>query len=646
MKKFFGKIALCLLPFYMTAIFSCSNSGDTPAALLTNINTPSQPADATTQTGGGQQTGGQTAQPNFLTDWETMEDLYINDGGKLDTKIAAPWNKKASKTIMPESVRFDIKKETGWDVAFNLMNQDDLQDTNYFGLYNKYTGALRIFYYYNKEVSQSATDFAFDVALGIDSAKNPAYYAALKYGIPMDADVKTNVNLLGSGGASKTFNILITPYSGIDRKEMTQGWYAFDIDMSAYTGKSFYTDGSPIQIACRANNKTSVSLGTSILGDLGGTFDGAIDRANAQASSNGTSELLKDISGGASSVATAFDATAKAFSKDGNILSLLSAGFHWISSGFNIASLFTKNRDDPAPQQEQDKLSGKLDLKLNATAQTQGYLESDVATNVAPLTMEKEAFNPDSNIGKGVWNIDKSPEVYFIPETIFNIDEFAYFYDPTSFKVIINKELFPDAVNINTFSYCGIYVNPAEGKCLSVTRNTAFREALGLNSLENPSFNIATLSELSDKVTQSRNYEPFKLSNDLNLHHMQIDIDGVNNYFFDCDGYLLLSNDNYSTHTFCFMLEPKFRFHNECPPTNYPELYVVVVVVFESNGKTFWYSRTYIPNVSEISVSDAKDILTGAKNRIAERTDILPEYEAEYTRVMNEKLRILSQPIQ
>ena len=127
---------------------------------------------------------------------------------------------------------------------------------------------------------------------------------------------------------------------------------------------------------------------------------------------------------------------------------------------------------------------------------------------------------------------------------------------------------------------------------------------------------------------------------------MQIDIDDVNNYFFDCDGYLLLSNDNYSTHTFCFMLEPKFRFHNECPPTNYPELYVVVVVVFESNGKTFWYSRTYIPNVSEISVSDAKDILTGAKNRIAERTDILPEYEAEYTRVMNEKLRILSQPIQ
>ena len=224
MKKFFNLAALCLAPLFLAAIFSCSNNGDAPANL--------------TQIIGTQQTDGQAAQTKFLTDWETMEFLYINDSGTLNKKIEAP---------------------------------------------NKYTGVLRFFYYFNKEVSQSATDFAFEVILGTDGAKNPAYYAALKYGIPMDADVKTNVNLLGAGNTSKTFHLLITPYSGIGRNEMSQGWYAFDIDMSAYTGKSFFTDGSPIQIACRANNKTSVSLGTDILGKIGGDFNGTIDKAKLQA---------------------------------------------------------------------------------------------------------------------------------------------------------------------------------------------------------------------------------------------------------------------------------------------------------------------------------------------------------------------------
>ncbi len=101
-----------------------------------------------------------------------MEDLCINDSGKLNTKVAAPWNSRVSATLLPDTVRYDVKKEDGWDVAFDFLNQDDLKDMNYFGLYNKYTGVLRIFYYYNREVSQSATDFAFEVVLGSDGSPN------------------------------------------------------------------------------------------------------------------------------------------------------------------------------------------------------------------------------------------------------------------------------------------------------------------------------------------------------------------------------------------------------------------------------------------------------------------------------------------
>ena len=621
MKKFFGLAALCLLTLFLATIFSCSNSSDnsTLMALLA-------------AQGGPKKTDEQTAQTNFLTDWEKMEFLCINDSGTLNKKIEAPWNKEAASTLMPESVRMDVKKEDGWEVAFNLMNKDGHPDMNYFGLYNKYTGVLRFFYYYNKDVSQSATDFAFEVILGTDGAKNPAYYAALNYGIPMDADVNTNVNLLGAGNTSNTFHLLITPYSGIGRREMTQGWYAFDIDMSAYTGKSFYTDGSPIQIACRANNKTNVSLGTDILGKIGGDFNGAIDKAKQQASSNGTSALLSDIAGGSSSVGKALTSTANALDKDGPaaVVAGVGAVFDWIACGFNIAAICKKDRSKPAP--EQDKMSGKLDLKLNATAETQGYLETSVATNVKQFTLEKAAFNPNSYVGKGVWNIDKSPEVYFIPETIFDDLELAYFYDPTSFNVTINTELFPDAANIKVISYCGVYMRD-ENK----TRNTIFREALGLGSLETPTYEGEKLLSLSREVEEGRCDRTF---DSLNLSdHLP------NGYFsgdeLDYDGRALKLNDE--NPAFNFMLEPHLRFLSGSVPTKYPELYVAVAVLFESNGKTFFYSRTYLPKVSEISLDKAKEILAGIKERLAARTDML--YKDEYTRVANKKLEILSEPI-
>ena len=621
MKKFFNLAALCLAPLFLAAIFSCSNNGDAPANLMQIIGT--------------QQTDGQAAQTKFLTDWETMEFLYINDSGTLNKKIEAPWNKEAASTLMPESIRMDVKKEDGWEVAFNLMNKDGHPDMNYFGLYNKYTGVLRFFYYFNKEVSQSATDFAFEVILGTDGAKNPAYYAALKYGIPMDADVKTNVNLLGAGNTSKTFHLLITPYSGIGRNEMSQGWYAFDIDMSAYTGKSYYTDGSPIQIACRANNKTSVSLGTDILGKIGGDFNGTIDKAKLQASPNGTSVLLSDIADGSSSIGKALSSTADALDKEGPaaVVAGVGAVFDWVACGLNISAICKKDRSKPNPQ-PQDKMNGKLDLKLNATAETQGYLETSVATNVRQFTLEKAAFNPDSNVGKGVLNIDKSPEFYFIPETVFNSWEFACFYDPTSFNVTINTELFPDASNIKVISYCGIYMRDK-----NEARNTAFREALGLGSLETPTFNADRLYELSEKILkgQHRTYTSLKLSDDLpekQIHGQTISYGGY---------YLGLDNE---TTTLSFMLEPHIGFapNKEFSPTKYPELYVAVAVLFDSNGKTFFYSRTYLPKVSEISLDKAKEILAGIKERLAERTDM--PYKDEYTRIADEKLKLLSQPIQ
>ena len=554
MKKFLSLACLCLLPLFLAINFSCSNESGSPL-ILPSGGTGTQPTPTPQP---------HTESTNFLDDWETEQFLCINDSGKLDTKIEAPWNAEFSSTLMPDSIRLDVKKEDGWEVAFNLMNKDGHPDANYFGLYNKYTGVLRIFYYYNKEVASTATDFAFEVVLGTDGAKNPAYYAALGYGIPMETDVKTNVNLLGAGNASKTFHFLVTPYSGIERHTMTQGWYAFDVDMSAYTGKSFYTDGSSIQIACRANNKTSVTLGTDILGKIGGDFSGKIDRAKLSASSNGVSGTLGDIGAALGDISKASAATAKA-SLEGGVLGMLEPVGLWASAAFNIASRATKGGSGGSGQAQQDSLSGKLDLKLNATANTTGYLESDVATNVKQFTMEKTAFNPNSNVGKGVWNIDKSPAIYFISnrrvtsttsytmrdgqreyddkttaiylrpstrdeygdynwdsELVFDMGDGArmpYFYDPTSFEVSINRDVFPDAANVKVLSFCGIYENNG-----NKTQNTAFREALGIGSLDTPKYALSTTIGISE--VNDIDFSKYRLTTNGYLDSMILDLGG------------------------------------------------------------------------------------------------------------------------
>ena len=676
MKKLIFLNAVCIL---LAAFVSCSNDGGSPSTQQTPVSEI------------------HTESTNFLTDWETMEFLYINDNEKLDTKIDAPWNKSVSSTLMPNTIRFDVKKEDGWEVAFNLMNQDGHSDKNYFGLYNKYTGVLRIFYYYNKEVATSANDFAFDVILGSDGNNLPVYYSALNYAVPMDANVK-NVNLLGAGNEAHTFRVLITPYSNIGRQTMMQGWYAFDIDLSAYYGKSFYTDGSDIQIAFRANNKTTVSLGTDIIGKIYGDMSATIDLSQLSASSGG-------IGGAISSLANLLGDTSASSLRNieaelcGGLLGgvTLNQGLSYLSAAMKIGLFAYNSISGGGSEEQQPILKGKLDLKCNATADTKGYLESAVATNVKQITLGKSAFNPNSNVGKGVWNIDKSPELYFVSNKIIygeeypkederrtiayitkayyiNVGEsgvyalggdkcrFSYFYDPSSFEVTINKELFPDAANIKVLSFCGIYKNNG-----NKTQNTDFRAAVGLGDLKTdglalPSSPDETADESNYKCQSWKkssvgdffchftedqykecelkfdglSYKSFGKETDIHYHGQELSMDGSDsalNFIVEPQIYYACAtlNEDFSSHYYSDGLVIR--------PTRLPELYVVVIVQFESGGKTYSYSRTYLPKVSEVKYEDAKKIVSDIKTRLDSQTDKI--YKDEYKASLDKKMEFL-----
>ena len=522
-------LALILSAALALGLASCENASNNPA-LLAALGTPPVTNPATPTTGGGTETtssGGETETPTtngegqneseekplaFLEDWEKMEFLFINDDGKLDTKIDAPWNKAAASTLMPDNIRFDIKKDEGWDVAFNLMNQDGRPDMNYFGLYNKYIGVLRIFYYCNQEVTGSATDFAFEVILGSDGQNSKAFYNSLRYGIPNDANVNTSVNTLGDGNVAKTYHLIVTPYSGIGRSTLYKGWHAFDVDMSAYTGQKFTENGASIQIACKASNKTNVCLGTDITGKIFGDLSGTIDKTSMMAGADGVSGVLSSISSMLGGTGDSSLAAMESALLGGGLLASLNKYSLLASTAFNVLA---KGYDyiTGTNQIPKDKLNGKLDLKINAHADTTGYLETAVATNVKQFVIGPTAFNPNSNLGKGVWQITTSPKIYVIDDRIvctktdkpvgyenyetgyydakiyfsecngqkcfdllwyYNDLRIPYFFDPSTFDVIINPELFPDASDIKTLAYCGIFTNQ------NTVNDSAFRTAMGI----------------------------------------------------------------------------------------------------------------------------------------------------------------------
>ena len=649
MKKLFCLGIACL---FGTLFFSCNNNSDTPILLATASGIYHH-----------------SESTNFLPNWENQQFLYINDTSRLNTEIGAPWNTEAAQTLIPDNIRFDVKSADGWEVAFNLMNKEGYPDINYFGLYNKYSGVLRIFYYYNKEVASSATDFAFDVILGTDGAKNPAYYNTLNYGIPMEAEVNPSVNLLGAGTENRTFHLLITPYSCIDRHTMSQGWYAFDIDMSAYTGKSFCKSGSGIHIACRAGNKTSVSLGTEIVGTLGG----GISLESKQASSNGVSGTLADLSGWQSNVASALKQTGDA-AASGNPISAAGAAMQWVSSIFNFASILTKEDEQPL------KMTGKVDLKLNATANTKGYLESEVSTNVMQFALGKSAFNPDSNIGKGVWNIDKSPEIYFISDRIISEDytsgwyvdlnrniflhpdqklyflggkncRLPYFYDPSSFTVSLNRDAFPDASNIQVLTYCGIYEQNNNNN-----QNTTFRTVLGLGNLETKGLALPKVTNVgTDDWGTYYDYDQnitrkfFAVHTEEEYAQADLKFDGFtykrygNNQEFHYYGQELSSGGSLG-----FIMEPQIYYAQRYDdisgdfkiPSRLPELYVVVCVKFDSGGKHFYFSRTFLPKVSEIKYEEAKAKVAEIKTRLDSQADKI--YKDEYKASLDKKMEFLN----
>ncbi len=707
MKKFLKALVLALCAAF---VFAACDNGSASPIYMTVL------AGGTTGGGGGGATetpvtGGGSAEQaaSFETDWENMEFLCINNGGVLDTKIAAPWNRKASLTLMSDSVCGDMKKNDGWEMAFSLMNEDGYPDANYFGLYNKYLGTLRIYYFCNVDVAGSGSDFAFEVILETENGNSKPFYNTLRFGIPENIAVSQNKDLLNSG-VQKTFHFLLTPYSEIGQTTLRRGWHAFDIDLSAYTGNHFITNGARIQIACKTVSNSSVSLGTQISGKIDGEMNATINKEEVMAKSSGFGGALSTIAGflggdtSQSSLASIEASLCKGFMGSLNKYQL------WAHSAFNAAAQVINflSGEGQTPQPDKYTMNGTFDLKLNATAETNGYITAAAANNIPQVTVRKEAFNQNSSIGSGVWQITNSPVIYFISDRILTkthsskLDEagqitstndypdkypalpwgtnfvvsdltdasdprLPYFYDPTSFELSINPQVFPDARNVKVLSYCGIYVNQASSAA------TAFRSFIDLTKpifgqffkitgFLNCPIGIYTERKFKDCTKESYAassikfsedgqclpYKSFGQANEINYYGQVAEFEKGSTFnfmiepqnFYPYIGEWKNNTGNYREGVYREEGWWQYGYEYSCI-TELPELYVVVVLQFEagSDGRKFVFSRVYLPEIKSVDLATASSIATQIEARANFRSDI--QMASEYVASIKNRLQIL-----
>lgn len=436
---------------------------------------------------------------NFIKEWWKCTTVQING---LATPQKTPWTVEGGINIPPE-VRDSYRPDQGWEMAFCCLNDATLDGTRYFALYNKYTGQLRVFTYLLNPGGEG-NELSFMVKMGeYGSTDMYPIYHFYEYGIPSNHALGNSLSRspLICDGQNQAFMTLVTPYR--QSSSLSNGWHCFDIDLSAYTpeGRNWLNpDRKEAKLTIYPNTQTvqQVTLWGSILGDIGGTFSNErIIQHGGGNCMSGICGVLDWISGIATnslqncnSYAHLMALDNKEYGGSHGIGKYLNPVKYWGGMALSVVSgALGLIGDAMAEPVSYDTIPGKIDLKADMQLDASGYIKTFNSTNIRGLGVSTQAITSangaDGHVGKGLWGLADDPVVYVDKEdflstydhfnvqataTGYNSNNFGtyetrlvYAFDPTSVKVNINRELYPDIYDVNVTTTVGVYPNRKYG---------------------------------------------------------------------------------------------------------------------------------------------------------------------------------------
>ncbi len=566
------------------------------------------------------------ASDDFLTDWENMETTQIFYNGTHST-VNLPWA-KISQTTMPVDIRKDVKKKDGWEMAFSVLNDEGLDNCNYFGLYNKYLGTLRIFHYVT-DASTGGSNYSFAVYMGSTNNRNKyPFYHSLAYAIPDNhTSVINTMNLLGDGISRPcTFMSYFTPYTL--NSALAVGWTAFDVDMTAYcpSFNSWLSSGETMTIWCKTEKEERITLDGTLSANISGKYSKA--EAQTASSSSGVSCLLQK----AGSVIGDVQNSSLTGIEEVLTGSSLDTYCRYLGTACNLAAYaYDFIFDNPYNETVIDSMPGKIEMNMTGDVNLSGYINSLAQNNVSDLSIDVSRFKGDSShVGQGVWSLAEDPIVYVVDDVMMgdarrltltvNSDgtydnsnpetnhlRMVTFFDPTSIKLNINTDVFPDVSDVKVVCDYGVYPGVAAGHT---------SKYLQLMGIKQPTMKIVKDGE---KKTIYQSLSSSNKTTYLYQPHTNFVSDSLKETTANCSVVKQEGADYYyygrkvNTDGKDFIMSPQVYFpyivgDKSASYSNgqMPDFVVLVTVSFKSAGKSFIFSQRFLPQVKAISSANLK----------------------------------------
>lgn len=567
--------------------------------------------------------------------WRQQPAVYVYDGTGTGEYVKTfngrqyrfkglylPWNTDQTVSNLPMNFCDDITPENGWDLVMNYCGNTGIANCNFFALYNKWTGVMRVFTYMPAGFESSGNDHLWQVTIN----KQTGMRLGLPYGLPLDKkvvdpsaigmDTNGSVQFCSPWVDKRSTDGLITP---------REGWWAFDIDMSQYQ-PGLDISGDQIRFQMLAWKKEKGTFFSNLTAGIDGSIDAKIKTELTQKASqinkaNETVQMVFSIASAGGSAATG--QAGAAFASIGSMED-------------HILTLAGKN-------ESQTTFKGSINMTMKGSLTTNGIISaSEPVTEVCMPTISFGKFDTKNTmLGKGVWNLKTSPVVWLTNgfstfellgnywksynsdmffEEVSDRREFYpqttafYFFDPSSIEVELNPDLFPASQ---------VEWTQVEAYCVSHADNGVkgtdnFRKAFGLK----PRYDEEYFKYSGDKFIEN---------------HFQMNFDDVQNVY----DFLHYSNDKWGMTYPAVISTPKYSggtknngyydavvgrgragsvalepmllkdWRNDIEETlRTPALEVMVYLKVKVKGQSepYIYVRHYLPEIQLLKVNDVADM--------------------------------------
>ena len=571
------------------------------------------------------------------TTWCQQEAIYIWDGTtKITDKnrknpesyalVNLPWYEGEKQTNLPNGFCDDITPENGWEWVFNYCGRTNIPNNNFFGVYNKYFGILRVFFYMPSGV-QTGNDHLWQISM----TNNLANHYLWGYGLPYTQTAK-NRSLLSRTGDGTQIDY-VAPWVEITSDDglivPKDGWWAFDIDLSLYRPDADHSRDN-IKLARRSWNVSHVSLHSTMTASI----EGSIKQKVKESGGPSGSKIAQGVC-----LAGAFAANIGAaylLFSEGDYPKALSSLGSACGNGNNFSGLFGGGSKP---------FEGQISLGLDGTIDTEGVIQSS-ATNIgvaSPTLYVKDFFQDYSpSFGQGIWNIKNYPTVYLIKDLkyYFILNKpfgdagyacFPYFLDPSSIEVELNPNVFPE----DEIEWIQVNAIANASRRMGMTGTDRFRTAYGLQPRYRGESETGIITKVYggllssidsfDKMCNQYGDElnPFfdymhasEDKGEMNFPALVIHeepSDGKEQFIYG-RGY----QDIYALEPALLTYNGPYYGNEETNPASIflPALEVNVTVSVKMKGKdnTFVFSRNYLPEIKDITLGDTYDIFKDIQN--------------------------------